>query len=207
MAHLVKSTTPDNDKNYWGTTWECFNDAQELYGRKLVCDVAAEPLTAKCENYYISTAWFDKFRDPRFRTEQLEQLRQAEKRGARCTGIDSLNVDWPEHWFCNPPFDLKGPFIRQARRQQQQGRSGIMLLPYERQTDWWRKGCRTGCIIYEPDGRYNFLERDGETKKVGVNFGSALVCFPAMHIHESITVPFNRGIGNTTTPQLQKLTA
>ena len=33
------------------------------------------------------------------------------------------------------------------------------------------------------------------TKKSGVNFGSALVCFPAMHIGDSITVPFNRGIG------------
>jgi hypothetical protein len=57
------------------------------------------------------------------------------------------------------------------------------------------KGIRKGCIIYEPDGRYNFMERDGETKKSGVNFGSALVCFPAMHIGDSITVPFNRGIG------------
>ena len=115
--------------------------------------------------------------------------------GNVCVGLDALNLSWPDHWFCNPPFDLKGPFIRHAKWQQVNGRSGMMLLPYERQTDWWRRGVGKGCIIYEPDGRYNFLERDGETKKSGVNFGSALVCFPAMHIGDSITVPFNRGIG------------
>ena len=165
MAHLVKSTTPDEYKNFWATTWECFADAQHLFGREFVIDVAAEPLTAKCKNFFT----------------------QAD---------DALSLDWPDRWFCNPPFDLKIPFIHHAKGQQEIGRSGMMLLPYERQTDWWRKGVSKGCIIYEPDGRYNFMERDGKTKKSGVNFGSALVCFPAFHLHESITVPFTRGIGS-----------
>ncbi len=164
MAILVKSKTSSDNKNLWGTTWECFADAEHLFGRKFIIDVAAEPLTAKCKLFFT--------RDD-----------------------DSLSLDWPDSWFLNPPFDLKAQFIHHAKQQRAKGRAGMMLLPYERQTDWWRRGVSKGCIIYEPDGRYNFLERDGVTKKSGVNFGSALVCFPAMHIGDSITVPFNRGIG------------
>lgn len=54
MAILVKSKTSSDNKNLWGTTWECFEDANELYGRKFECDVAAEPLTAKCRKYFTS---------------------------------------------------------------------------------------------------------------------------------------------------------
>ena len=164
MVILVKSTTPDSDKNFWGTTWECFADAEHLFGRKFIIDVAAEPLTAKCKLFFT--------RDD-----------------------DALSLDWPDSWYLNPPFDLKVQFIHHAKQQREKGRAGMMLLPYERQTEWWRKGVSKGCIIYEPDGRYNFLERDGETKKSGVNFGSALVCFPSFYIKDSITVPFSRGIG------------
>lgn len=165
MAILVKSKTPDSDKNFWATTWECFADAEHLFGRKFLIDVAAEPLTAKCKNFFT-------------------------------LADDALSLDWPDRWFCNPPFDLKSEFLGHAKVMQDKGRSGMMLLPYERQTDWWRKGVSKGCVIYEPDGRYNFMERDGKTKKSGVNFGSAFVCFPAFQLHESITVPFTRGIGS-----------
>ena len=195
MAILVKSKTSSDNKNLWGTTWECFEDATELYGRKFECDVAAEPLTAKCRKYFTSPDILDSLIFDRWNTAVL--LNHAESvLGNVCVGLDALNLSWPDHWFCNPPFDLKGPFIRHAKWQLVNGRSGMMLLPYERQTDWWRRGVGKGCIIYEPDGRYNFLERDGVTKKSGVNFGSALVCFPAMHIGDSITIPFTRGIGS-----------
>jgi hypothetical protein len=29
--------------------------------------------------------------------------------GRICVALDSLNADWPEHWWCNPPIDLKLP--------------------------------------------------------------------------------------------------
>ena len=164
MAHLVKSKTAAEDKNFWGTTWECLADAEHLFGKTFLIDVAAEPLTAKCKNFFTKED-------------------------------NALLLDWPDRFWCNPPFDLKGKFITKAKEMQAKGRSGMMLLPYERQTEWWRRGVSKGCIIYEPCGRYNFLERDGVTKKSGVNFGSALVCFPSFHLNESITVPFTRGIG------------
>ena len=69
----------------------------------------------------------------------------------------------------------------------------MMLLPYESLTNWWRDNLAEGVIIYEPDGRYNFMERDGKTKKSGANFGSVLVSFPSQHIGQSPRIPFIRG--------------
>lgn len=184
MANLVKSKTPESDKNLWATTWECFADAKELYGREFKCDVAALPSTAKCTNIIVPPDYtFMDFGDIV---------------GCDIIGVDALATDWLDDWWCNPPFDDKAAFIRQARKQQSAGRQGMMLLPYEPLTQWWRDLLSDDVIIYEPDGRYNFYEADGKTKKSGVNFGSAFVLFPACKIGPSIRVPFKRGIGLTS---------
>ncbi len=166
MAILVDSKTDKSDKNYWGTTLECFADAQLVYGRKFSWDVCAERSTSKCGLSY----W------------NLDE-----------EGNDALELDWPDDWWCNPPFDRKMDFITKAKSESTLGRRGMMLLPYEPLTKWWQSSLSTGCVIYEPDGRYNFLERDGITKKNGVNFGVALVAFPSIVIGESVRVRFTRG--------------
>lgn len=171
MAILVDSGTAAADKNFWATTPECFADGQALYGRPFELDVCAEPLTAKCQRYYGNPMLYDMVLDPRTSAE---------------------------HWWCNPPFDQKLEFIGHARRQQAAGRPGMMLLPYEPLAGWWIKRLSFGVIIYEPDGRYQFCERDGETRKQGANFGSALVVFPTHHIAESPRIRFARGIGQIT---------
>ena len=183
MANIVKSKTPDSDKNLWATTRECFADAKALYGRKFQCDVAALPVTAKCTSIIVPPSYTF--------TDGDDAL------GCNIIGVDALATDWPDDWWCNPPFDAKAEFIRQARKQQQDGRQGMMLLPYEPLTGWWRDMLADDVIIYEPDGRYNFYEADGKTKKSGVNFGSAFVLFPACKIGQSIRAPFKRGIGLT----------
>ena len=43
MAILIKSKTPEADRNFWATQWGCFLDAQRLHGRSFRLDVAAEP--------------------------------------------------------------------------------------------------------------------------------------------------------------------
>lgn len=194
MAILVKSKTASDNKNLWGTTWDCFHDGQALYGREFQIDVAAAPLTSKCEKYYTTDKIIDELTfNP---TETKDLLRYASiMRGTRCVGLDSLNLDWPEHWYCNPEFDQKAKFIRKAKQQQALGRPGMMLLPYTKLTDWWRSSLNEGCIIYEPDGRYPFYESDGVTKKNGPNFDSCFIAFPAMKINESPVVRFSRGIG------------
>lgn len=195
MAILIDSGTHAADKNFWATTWECFADAQALYGRRFECDVAAEPLTSKCQHYFARPEMLDQLLDYRTRADIKLQMSLAERQGVICIGLDSLNIAWPAHWWCNLPFDLKPEFIGQARKQQAAGRSGMMLLPYEPLTQWWRTLLAEDVIVYEPDGRYQFYERDGATKKSGANFGCALVAFPTMKIGPSLRVPFDRGVG------------
>ena len=196
MAILVKSNTDPKDSNFWATSWEAFSDAEILYGRQFDIDVCAEPLTTKCDKYYGNPMLYDQLLD--YRTSRDTRISMM---GKTCLALDSLNprVHWLQHWWCNPPFDFKEDFILKARTQQECGRSGMMLLPYEPLTQWWRKLLARDCIIYEPDGRYNFYERDGKTKKTGANFGSVLVAFPSMILGESVRYPFKRGL---TSPRL-----
>jgi hypothetical protein len=198
MAILIDSGTPASDKNFWATTWEAFADAKVLYGRSFECDVAAEPLTAKCTSYFARPEMLDQLLDYRTTSKIREQMKMAEQLGVVCAGLDSLNLFWPDHWWCNPPFDLKPEFIRHARRNQRMGHPGMMLLPYEPLSGWWRRLLADDVIVYEPDGRYQFYERDGVTRKNGANFGCALVAFPTMKIGPSLRVPFKRGIGGFT---------
>ena len=193
MAILVKSKTPEADRNYWGTQWECFADAQELHGRKLVLDVCADPLTAKCERYIARPELLDELLDYRSRDRIREGLAAS---SSLCVGLDAFNTAWDADWYCNPPFDLKAQFIAHARHYQATGRPGMMLLPYEPLTTWWRRLLAEDVIIYEPDGRYQFYERDGATRKSGANFGCALIAFPTMKVGASPRIPFVRGIGS-----------
>ena len=59
MPILVHSTTKAQDKNRWGTTWDCFEDALALYGKQFQLDVAAEPATAKVNRIYTSVEWLE----------------------------------------------------------------------------------------------------------------------------------------------------
>ena len=190
MAILIKSKTPEADRNFWSTQWGCFLDAQRLHGRSFRLDVAAEPLTAKCNLYYARPEMVDELLDCRTSAETKRQMRES---GAVCVGLDALLLPWEDDWWCNPPFDLKEQFIIKAKREQAKGHAGMMLLPYEPLTNWWRDNLAEGVIVYEPDGRYNFMERDGKTRKSGANFGSVLVSFPSQHIGRSPRIPFIRG--------------
>lgn len=181
MAILVKSTTEQAEKDRWGTQWSCFQDARKLYGRDFQIDVCAEPETAKCSAFICHGEWLD-----------LNRGNLNLQPGQKIVGWDALQTEWLDDWWCNPPFTQKLDFIQQARRQQSAGRQGMMLLPYEPLTAWWRNNLESDVIIYEPDGRYNFLEVDGVTRKSGVNFGSVLVAFPAMRVGKSVRVTFNR---------------
>ncbi len=164
FAPSRKTKTDEEDANFWSTRPETFQDAQRLHGRALKFDVCAEPLTAKCDDYYCLA-----------------------------NGQDALILPWPDDWFCNPPFDRKLEFVERARYFQREiGHAGMFLLPFEPASGWWRKHMSEGLIVYVPDGRIGYMERDGKTRKSGVNFPSALVGFPTQFIGPSIQVPYNR---------------
>lgn len=171
MVNLVKSTTDKSDKNRWATTWECFERAQELFGAKFILDVAAEVETSKCDNFFGPPNY--EYVEPMIGTKEYWD-------DPVCTGIDALlpNNKWDCLWWCNPPFDLKREFITKAIEQSKLGHSGMMLLPYEPCTKWFRELVMPNAsAVYVPDGRYNFLETDGVTRKSGVNFPSCFVLF------------------------------
>lgn len=195
MAILIDSGTPESQKNFWATTHGAFLDAQKLYGRPFQTDVAAEPLTAKCKRFFIGVEWLDALLSGKGVEQKKRELAISVERGFRLIGFDAMICDWGNDFYCNPPFDLKVDFIKRARQMQAIGNGGMMLLPYEPLTDWWQENLSEGCVIYEPDGRYQFYDRDGETKKTGANFGSAFVAFPSIKIGESPRIRFERGVG------------
>lgn len=176
MAILIESKTHDSEKNRWSTTWPCFDDAVRLRGRPFALDVAAEPLTAKCARFYASKDFFDAGRLSAFGVSGGDTWQFNDP--VRCVGFDALELAWDNDWWCNPPFDLKVPFLEHAATQWANRRFGMMLLPYEPLSEWWRKLVNpVASCVYEPDGRYAFYETDGYTQKTGVNFGSVLVDF------------------------------
>ncbi|TVM38135.1 hypothetical protein FPV43_16700 [Vibrio cholerae] len=196
MAILVHSTTSVEDKNRWGTTWDCFDDGQALYGRPFKLDVCAEPATAKVNRFYTSVEWLE-LRAGSFEQRGIGFCGEDFNPQAKIVGFDALNLHWENDFWCNPPFDLKQLFIKKAFAEARAGNSGMMLLPYEPATGWWRElvdGKATA--IYEPDGRYNFYDIDGVTKKTGVNFPSAFVLWTPHFMHYTPKIPFNRGVAD-----------
>ncbi|WP_249371367.1 phage N-6-adenine-methyltransferase [Vibrio sp. 2-2(8)] len=194
MAILVHSTSPAEDKNRWGTTWECFGDGQALFGRKFKLDVCAEPATAKVDRFITSLVWLEQ-RAGNYFQRGIGFTANDFNPNAKIVGFDALELRWENDFWCNPPFDLKQLFIKKAYQEARAGLSGMMLLPYEPATTWWRElvdGKATA--IYEPDGRYNFFDIDGKTKKRGVNFPSAFVLWTPHHMHYTPKIPFTRGV-------------
>jgi hypothetical protein len=198
MTILVKSSTREAAKNKWATRVECFLDGQHLFkkytGKPFVLDVAAEPQTAKVDRFYLSPDWIQEqddvnrplyadglapLQEPDDKYSALRECHPAmQLLSPTCVGFDGLQCDWEDGWWCNPPFDRKLEFIAKAREEMYKGHDGMMLLPYEPLTGWWRDEVNGyASMIFEPDGRYGFYESDGHTKKTGVNFGSALVLF------------------------------
>lgn len=179
MAILVNSKTPESIKNKWGTDPRTFNDAKILFkqvtGKDLVLDVAAEPQTAKCSRYIMPPDWIA---GRRGWPEQLKTNNLADGGHATCVGFDGLQCEWEDGWWCNPPFDRKFEFIEQANEQMFKGRDGMMLLPYEDLSTWWNDLIEGfASMVFKPNGRYQFYEADGFTRKTGANFGSVLLLY------------------------------
>lgn len=187
MAILVKSDTPSEEKDRWGTQWECFYDAQVVTGVTALLDVAAESQTAKCGNFIspqedsLKVDWLERF-------SSIAYIKRPT--------LEEVHIAWRQYGaWCNPPFTMKTFFLERAHKFAQLGLTTICLVPYERTTNWW-KHCVKGKAdtVFVPDGRYNFLKVDGRTKKTGVNFPSCFVRYSPGHFEATQYVDFARGI-------------
>lgn len=142
-------------KNFWATTWGMLRWCTDSVRLSFKCDVAAEPLTAKCREYYSSPALFDLLLHPKayliYKTNS-----SFEEFGRVCVGLDSLNINWPSDWWCNPEFDSKRWVyiygkITAGKRAPEVDATALWapnwLVAQER---------RKSCIIYDWRSRYNF---------------------------------------------------
>ncbi|MCC2615975.1 phage N-6-adenine-methyltransferase [Aestuariibacter halophilus] len=167
MAILINSKTAQDEKDRWGTRWDCFYDAMALTGYRFILDVCAEEQTAKCGRF-ISPS------ENALSVDWVERAHWLQTMFTRNTPSIGGAVYSPAAW-CNPPFTQKEAFLSRAFDCARRGLPVVCLTPYDRSTNWWRDHVRGKATrVFIPDGRYNFLKVDGKTKKTGVNF---LSCF------------------------------
>lgn len=187
MAILINTTTSEADKNFWGTTWRCFDDGQDIFekytGKRFVLDVAATNHTAKVDRFYTSLEWLenragnDHHAGAGFNTSDFTGSNDRNPNPS-LVGFDALSLPWEDGWWCNPPFDLKLDFIRKATIEAAKGHDGLMLVPYEPCTNWFVDEVEGFAkAAFEPDGRYQFLKPDGVTPKTGANFPVTFLLF------------------------------
>ena len=184
MSILVKSKTNSSDKNRWATTWRCFNHASLLTGYAFMLDACAEQPTAKCANYIgpeenaFNVDWVNRLSLIEQKVTNLNVVRMPTKQSAI---------------WCNPPFDNKFEFIEECQRYSNLGLTTVMLLPWERTTNWWRDLIKDKASrVFVPDGRYPFYETDGKTQKSGVNFASCFVEFSPGYFNQTQYIDFER---------------
>jgi len=177
MAITNKSSTPSETKDYWRTSPELVDDALRLLG---VCyfdtDVCCSSSSAQIsksfwcitekENALSNIDWFSKLNASSY-----------------CTTS-----------FCNPPFSRKWMFFQKAVEQSKNwGKQVLMILPYTPCTKEWADNVHsTNCIIYVPDGRYQYLLPDGSKPKSSCNFETCLILIVPFKCG-NVTVNYKRG--------------
>lgn len=93
---------------------------------------------------------------------------------------NSLNCNWFDRCFCNPPFSKKIEFIKKADEQVQNGNCSIcvMILPLNSMdTKIWHEIIE-GRYHYEIlKGRIAFIDPETQKPKKGNNSGTVIVYF------------------------------
>ena len=185
MAIINKSQTDKQNKDYWRTSPELINDAQMLLKiRWFSVDVCAKD---RDTSIGLSTAYID---------ENINAL--------------SPLVDWNKHclvkseeyhckylpMFCNPPFSEKWQFFSKAIEQSRRHHLSIlMVFPYTHATKQWHRNIHgKDCIIYVPDGRYQYLLPDGtKPTKNRCNFETCLILIVPFKCG-NVIVDYKRGL-------------
>lgn len=195
MTNLVNSRTTKATKNRWATTHYCFNDAKALTNFSFMLDAAAEEKTTKCSNYLSPHGFeYSSFKNA-LTVDWVDELYRIEAKFRNNVKAVKPSLKQVAIW-CNPPFDSKIKFIDICAEVGKKV-PVVMLIPYERNTAWWRNNVHNkASTVYLPDGRYNFYETDGKTKKTGVNFASCFVVFEPRFNCGTQYIDFTRGIGN-----------
>lgn len=176
MAIINKSQTDKQNKDYWRTSPELINDALNLLGVKgFDTDVCCSIESVKIN---IAFAYISETQN-------------------------ALNHEWftlqdGSPSFCNPPFSQKWKFFNKAIEQSKKwGKQVLMVLPYTPATKQWHQNVHgKDCIIYVPDGRYQYLLPDGtKPTKNRCNFETCLILIVPFKCG-NVIVNYKRGLND-----------
>ncbi|MFQ0991367.1 DNA N-6-adenine-methyltransferase [Gilliamella apicola] len=184
MVNLNQSNTPKSEKDYWRTPNNLINDAIGLLNTwQFSVDVCAKDADTSIG---LATAYIDE-------------------------NIDALSplVEWDENYivknerynckhlpmFCNPPFSKKWEFFQKAIEQSKSsGHNILMVMPYTPATRAWHENViNQDCIIYVPDGRYQFLLPNGERSQNSCSFETCLILIVPFKCG-NVIVNYKRGL-------------
>ena len=166
MVNLNQSNTPKSEKDYWRTPKNLIGDAQMLLNvPQFSVDVCA---TNADISIGLATADIDESIDA------LSPLVEWDK-----NNIIKIERYHCKHlpMFCNPPFSKKWEFFQRAIAQSKiSGHSILMVIPYTPATRAWHENViNQDCVIYVPDGRYQFLLPNGARATNSCSFETCLI--------------------------------
>ncbi|OCG71893.1 hypothetical protein A9G43_03830 [Gilliamella sp. Occ3-1] len=175
MPILNKSQTEKQNKDYWRTSELLINDALKLLNIGVFeVDVCCSSVDVKIEkaNFCI--------------TENRDAL--------KCNTWFSLYKS-SNTSFCNPPFSKKWDFFQKAVEQVKKwSKQVLIVLPYTPVTKAWQDNIHgQNCIIYVPDGRYQYLLPSGEKSVNSCNFDTCLILLVPFKCG-NVIVNYKRGL-------------
>ncbi|WP_392562531.1 DNA N-6-adenine-methyltransferase [Orbus sturtevantii] len=173
MAITNKSNTSKETKDFWRTSPELVNDALKLLNIYMF-DV---DICCTSYNEKISKAL-------KFISEKDDALE-----------LTDCWFDRGSYSFINPPFSKKWIFFNAAVEVVNKTKKNIlMVMPYTPCTKEWHENVHsTNCIIYVPDGRYQYLLPDGTKPKNSCNFETCLVLIVPFKCG-NVIVNYKRGL-------------
>ena len=166
MVNLNQSNTPKSEKDYWRTPKNLINDAKMLLNtRWFSVDVCAKDASISIGS---STAYINENIDALSPLVDWDKNSLIKKKHYHCKHLPM---------FCNPPFSKKWEFFQKAIAQSKTSRHSIlMVMPYTPTTKSWHENVHgQNCIIYVPDGRYQYLLPNGERATNSCSFETCLI--------------------------------
>ncbi|MFQ0995718.1 DNA N-6-adenine-methyltransferase [Gilliamella sp. BG2] len=181
MAILNKSQTEKQNKDYWRTSELLINDALTLLNIKgFDIDVCCSSEDVQIEKSdWCLTEDYDALSDIDWFSDSYS------------------NSSFPPFTtsFCNPPFSRKWEFFQKAIEQVNKfSKQVLMVLPYTPATRAWSDNVHgQNCIIYVPDGRYQYLLPSGEKSINNCNFDTCLILIVPFKCG-NVIVNYKRGL-------------
>lgn len=184
MVNLNQSNTPKSERDYWRTSKKLIGDAQMLLNvPQFSVDVCAKDVDTSIG---LATAYIDENIDALSPLVEWDKNNIVRNERYHCKHLPM---------FCNPPFSKKWEFFQRAIEQSKSsGHEILMVLPYTPATRAWHENViNQDCIIYVPDGRYQFLLPNGERSQNSCSFETCLILIVPFKCG-NVIVNYERGL-------------